>query len=140
MRVLLCLQMFERLSTASGIGHQETHVCFCGLPSPLQTSWSKDNPSRRYFGWLKFKDGSGTCCKFFYWVDDSNNDHTRMMLSELKTKNKLLENQLYYKEAIESRLYFSLIVLCGLCLALASMLMYFIFGIPQGIDRRRLPL
>jgi hypothetical protein len=63
-----------------------------------------------------------------------------MTLSELKTKNKLLEDQLRHKETIESRLHFLLIALCGLCLALASILMYFIFGIPQGIDQRKLPL
>jgi hypothetical protein len=134
MHVLLWLQISERSSTAFGIGHQEMHVCFYGLPSPLWTSWSKDNPGRCYFGCPKFKDGSGTHCKFFYWVDDPDNDHTCMTLSELKIKNKLLEDQLRHKEAVESRLHFLLIALCGLYLALASILMYFIFGIPQGID------
>jgi hypothetical protein len=132
--------MSECSSTASGIGHQEMRICFCGSPSPLQTSWNKDNPGRCYFGCPKFKDGSGTHWKFFYWVDNLDNDHTRMTLSELKTKNKLLEDQLRHKEVVESQLYFLLITLCGLCLALTSMLMYFIFGIPQGIDRRKLPL
>ena len=37
-----------------------------------------------------------------YRVDDPDNDHTRMTLSKLKTKNKLLENQLRHKEAVES--------------------------------------
>jgi hypothetical protein len=63
-----------------------------------------------------------------------------MTLSALKTKNKLLDDQLCHKEAVESRLHFLVIALCNLCLALASILMYFIFGIPQGIDRLRLPL
>jgi hypothetical protein len=53
-----------------------------------------------------------------------------LMLTELKTKNKLLEDQLCHKEAIESRLHFLLIALYSLCLALFSMLMYFIFGVP----------
>ncbi|KAE8022324.1 hypothetical protein FH972_008132 [Carpinus fangiana] len=132
--------MSDRSSIASGHGHQEMRVCFCGLPCPLRTSSSKDNRGRRYFGCPKFKDGTGTHCKFLDWIDDPINDHTCAMLSELKTKNKLLEDQLCHKEAVESRLHFLLIALCGLCLALSSMLMYVIFGVPQGIDRRRLPL
>jgi hypothetical protein len=60
------------------------------------------------------------------------------MLSKLKTKNKLLDNQLLHKEAVESQLPFLLLLLYGLCLALASTLMYVIFGILQGIDRHRL--
>ncbi|KAE8009087.1 hypothetical protein FH972_005541 [Carpinus fangiana] len=58
----------------------------------------------------------------FYWIDDLINDRTCAMLSELKKKNKLLEDQLRHKEAVESRLYFVLIALCGLCLTLSSML------------------
>ncbi|KAE8099822.1 hypothetical protein FH972_017775 [Carpinus fangiana] len=130
--------MSDRSSTASGHGHQETRVCFCGLPCPLRTSSSKDNPGRRYVGCPKFKDGTETHCKFFDWIDDPVNDRICAMLSELKTKNKLLEDQLRHKDVVESRLYFLLIAICGLCLALCSMLMYVIFGVPQGIDRRRL--
>ena len=76
---------------------------------------------------------------FFCQVDDPDNDHTRAMLSELMTKNKLLEDQLRHKEAVESQLYFLFIALCGLYQGLPSMLMYIIFGIPQGIERRMLP-
>ena len=140
MRVLLWLQISESSSTASGIGHQETRVCFCRLSSPLRSLWSKDNPGQRYFGCPIFKDRSGTHCKFFYWIDDPNNDHTCMTLSKLKTKNKLLEDQLRHKKAVESWLRFLLIALCDLCLAISSMLMYFIFRIPQGVDRCKMPL
>jgi hypothetical protein len=114
-------------------------VCFCGLPCLLRTTWSTKNLGRRYIGCPKFRDGSGTHCKFFRWVDDLDIDHIHAMLFELMTKNKLMEDQLHHKKAVESRLYFLLIALCGLCLGLASMLMYIIFGIPQGIERRRLP-
>jgi hypothetical protein len=75
------------------------------------------------------------------YVNSNNpdNDHTCAMLSELMTKNKLLEDQLRHEKAVESRLYFLLIALYGLCLGLASMLIYIIFGISQGIGRCRLP-
>ena len=139
MHFVLWLQMSERSSIASSHGHQEMRVCFCGLPCPLRTTWSAKNPGLRYFGCLKFRDGSGTRCTFFRWVDDPGNDHTCTMLSKLMTKNKLLEDQLCYKEAVESQLYFLFIALCGLCLGLTLMLMYIIFGTLQGIERRRLP-
>jgi hypothetical protein len=131
--------MSDRSSTASGHGHQETRVCLCGLPCPLCTSSSKDNPGQRYVGCPNFKDGIRTHCKFFDWINNPVNDRIRAMLSELKTKNKLLEDQLRHKDVVESRLYFLLFALCGLCLALSSMLMYVILGVSQGIDRRRLP-
>ena len=140
MPVVLWLQMSDRSSTASDHGYQEILVCFYGLPCPLRISSSKDNSGRRYVGCPKFKDCTGTHCKFFYWIDDPINDRIRVMLSELKTKNKLLEDQLPHKEAVENRLYFLLIALCRLCLALSSMLMYVIFEVPQGIDQCRLPL
>jgi hypothetical protein len=139
MLVVLWAQMSERSYTASSHGHQETPVCFCGLSCPLWTTWSTKNLGQRYIGCPKFRDGSGTHCKFFRWVDDPDNDHTHAMLFELMTKNKLLEDQLRHKKAVESRLYFLLIVLCGLCLGLSSMLMYIIFRISQGIERRKLP-
>jgi hypothetical protein len=139
MLMVLWLQMPEHSSTASSHGHQEMPTCFCGLSYPLRTIWNTKNLGRHYIGCPKFRDGSGTHCTFFRWVDDPNNDHTYMMLSELMTNNKLLEDQLRHKEAVESRLYFVLIALCGLCLGLTSMLMYIIFGIPQMIERRRLP-
>jgi hypothetical protein len=76
---------------------------------------------------------------FFRWVDDPDNDHTCAILFELMIKNKLLEDQLRHKKVVKSKLYFLLIALCGLCLGLTLMIIYIIFGIPQGIERCRLP-
>ncbi|MBA0575187.1 hypothetical protein Golob_027655 [Gossypium lobatum] len=32
-------------------------VCYCGNPTKLNTSWSNDNPGRRFFGCKKFGSG-----------------------------------------------------------------------------------
>ncbi|GLT70562.1 hypothetical protein SLA2020_426340 [Shorea laevis] len=56
--------MSELLSTATGHCSEESRTCFCGLTCYIQTSTSKANRGRKYFGCPKFRDGSH--CKFLY--------------------------------------------------------------------------
>ncbi|MBA0813532.1 hypothetical protein Gohar_027377 [Gossypium harknessii] len=40
-------------------------VCYCGNAAKLNTSWSNDNPGRRFFGCKKFGSGFQKQCLFF---------------------------------------------------------------------------
>ncbi|KAL8477838.1 hypothetical protein ACS0TY_029942 [Phlomoides rotata] len=43
-------------------------VCYCGDEAQLRTSWTEDNPTRRFHG-CKHWTRSGGGCKFFEWFD-----------------------------------------------------------------------
>ncbi|KAK3444659.1 hypothetical protein EUGRSUZ_A00901 [Eucalyptus grandis] len=53
---------FSRQSEGEG-----ERLCFCGLPSPRRTSWTRRNPGRRFYGCARYREGSK--CKYFEWVD-----------------------------------------------------------------------
>ncbi|KAI5676577.1 hypothetical protein M9H77_07527 [Catharanthus roseus] len=41
--------------------------CFCGKPSVVRTSWTKDNPGRQFSGCERYEVGGG--CGFFTWFN-----------------------------------------------------------------------
>ncbi|MBA0604749.1 hypothetical protein Godav_017391 [Gossypium davidsonii] len=44
-------------------------MCYGGNPAKLNTSWSNDNPGRRFFWCEKFGSGFRKPCQFFTWLD-----------------------------------------------------------------------
>ncbi|KAI8524512.1 hypothetical protein RHMOL_Rhmol13G0154600 [Rhododendron molle] len=42
-------------------------MCLCGIRAPLRTSSSEDNPGRRFFGCINYKEYNG--CTYFDWFD-----------------------------------------------------------------------
>ena len=60
--------------------------CHCGLRVDLKTSWSNDNPGRRFLGCKKY--GLSSACRFFNWYDPPMNDHAKSMLRGLLKKNQ----------------------------------------------------
>ncbi|KAB2062827.1 hypothetical protein ES319_A10G177000v1 [Gossypium barbadense] len=67
-------------------------VCYCGNPAKLNTSWSNDNPSRRFFGCKKFGSGFRKPCRFFSWFDPTLTPRLRVVLLGLLKKVKTLED------------------------------------------------
>jgi hypothetical protein len=38
-------------SGSSSVGRaKKSYLCFCSLPAPIKTSWTEDNPGRRFWG------------------------------------------------------------------------------------------
>ncbi|KAL3622498.1 hypothetical protein CASFOL_033909 [Castilleja foliolosa] len=75
--------------------------CFCGLRAPMWTSWTDDNPSRRFIGCPNYKDSSSNC-KFFCWVDPELGEgakravlanRLRSEIAQLKEEKKRLVNE-----------------------------------------------
>ncbi|KAK9036923.1 hypothetical protein V6N11_021846 [Hibiscus sabdariffa] len=44
-------------------------MCRCGFPAQLRTSWSNDNPGRRFFGCKNHGSVVHHACRFFSWFD-----------------------------------------------------------------------
>ncbi|TYH24821.1 hypothetical protein ES288_A03G120100v1 [Gossypium darwinii] len=67
-------------------------VCCCGNPAKINTSWSNDNPGRRFFGCKKFGNGFQKPCWFFTWFDPPLTSHSQIMLLGLLKKVRTLED------------------------------------------------
>ncbi|MBA0556469.1 hypothetical protein Golob_026567, partial [Gossypium lobatum] len=61
-------------------------VCYCGNPTKLNTSWSNDNPGRRFFGCKKFGSGFQKPCQFFSWFDPPLTPYSQIVLLGLLKK------------------------------------------------------
>ncbi|KAL4352011.1 hypothetical protein GQ457_06G006060 [Hibiscus cannabinus] len=44
-------------------------ICGCGVPAHLRTSWSNDNPGRRFFACKNHDSLVYQPCRFFIWFD-----------------------------------------------------------------------
>ncbi|KAL8525753.1 hypothetical protein ACS0TY_015115 [Phlomoides rotata] len=61
--------------------------CFCAQEARLHTSWTVDNPGRRFFGCRFWKvDGGG--CKYFNWLDDPIEERAKSVILSLLKKKK----------------------------------------------------
>ncbi|KAG8482721.1 hypothetical protein CXB51_024032 [Gossypium anomalum] len=67
-------------------------VCYCGNPAKLNTSWSNDNPGRRFFGCKKFSSAFRKPCRFFSLFDPPLTPRLRVVLLGLLKKVKSLED------------------------------------------------
>ncbi|XP_041013231.1 uncharacterized protein LOC121256484 [Juglans microcarpa x Juglans regia] len=69
-----CLS-FDRITMASSQSSSldndfvmESPTCWCGLKTPLKTSYTKKNPGRRFFACPKYNTEDARC-EFFVWAD-----------------------------------------------------------------------
>ncbi|KAF8017200.1 hypothetical protein BT93_H2406 [Corymbia citriodora subsp. variegata] len=46
---------------------EHKRLCYCGLPSPRRTLWTRMNPRRRFYGCARYREMSK--CKYFKWID-----------------------------------------------------------------------
>ena len=64
--------------------------CWCDLESPLMTSWTHENPGRRFHGCGNFKVIRKKGCNYFQWVDEEMSSRAKEMVRSLKDKNEEL--------------------------------------------------
>ncbi|TYH91893.1 hypothetical protein ES332_A13G144200v1 [Gossypium tomentosum] len=67
-------------------------VCYCGNTVKLNTSWSNNNPSNRFFWCKKFGSRFRKSCRFFTWFDPPLTPRSRIVLLGLLKKVRTLEN------------------------------------------------
>ncbi|XP_057765916.1 uncharacterized protein LOC130986504 [Salvia miltiorrhiza] len=72
----------------------DSTYCFCviegeRLKSPIRTSWTEDNPGRRFYGCQNWKTKK---CRFFKWYDEPMGERAIEVINELRIENlKLTE-------------------------------------------------
>ena len=73
--------------------HQFVQIsfCHCGIHVDLKTSWSNQNPGRRFLGCKSYEFSSA--CRFFNWYDPPLIDHSRVVLFGLLKKLRYVEKQ-----------------------------------------------
>jgi hypothetical protein len=90
-------------------------ACYCGVDSPLVTSWTDENPGRMFHGcgryWQRRK------CSFFRWFDPEVPERQKKVIRGLLKKNDALKNK--------ERKLMLIIVTLGILL-FASLLVIFI--------------
>jgi len=77
--------------SGSSLKHRTKLVCYCGVDSPLVTSWTDENPGRRFHGcgryFVKRK------CNFFRWYDPEVPDRQKKIIRALLRKNDELKKK-----------------------------------------------
>ncbi|KAK4274656.1 hypothetical protein QN277_017847 [Acacia crassicarpa] len=56
-------------------------ICHCGIVAPLCTSWTEQNPGRRFFGCRNYQHNNG--CGFFQWHDGQMGERSTEVINEL---------------------------------------------------------
>ncbi|KAJ6837482.1 cytochrome P450 94C1-like [Iris pallida] len=62
-----------------------TICCYCGLISPLKTSWTPTNPGRRFYGCANYPTNS---CGFLLWEDEKLSEHYQILMWNLMKEVK----------------------------------------------------
>ncbi|XP_057440257.1 uncharacterized protein LOC130732164 [Lotus japonicus] len=71
-------------STSDGHGRRRVVVCDCGVVTPLRTSWTDENPGRRFYGCGLYQ-GRNRRCGFFQWHDREFNQREKKVIAWLLT-------------------------------------------------------
>ncbi|KAL4297468.1 hypothetical protein GQ457_12G008700 [Hibiscus cannabinus] len=64
----------------------ESPICRCGKPVMLKTSWSDENPGRRFFGCNNYGNRLCKSCNFFQWYDPPLDHRAKVLLVGLLRK------------------------------------------------------
>ncbi|CAH9137507.1 unnamed protein product [Cuscuta epithymum] len=75
--------------------------CYCGIPAKILTSWTNDNPGRRF---LACSRGTCACCNMFEWLDEEICYRSKMIIPGLLRKINRLEAELADEKAREKGL------------------------------------
>ncbi|KAK9750924.1 hypothetical protein RND81_02G229700 [Saponaria officinalis] len=69
--------------------------CYCTVPAALQTSWTLQNPGRRFFT-CKFYNPEMQFrgCNFFKWVDESSTNWQRKVINSLVMEKMSLKQEI----------------------------------------------
>jgi hypothetical protein len=63
------------------------NTCWCDIESPLMTSWTYENPGRRFYGCGGFKVMRKKGCNHFEWFDEEMSFRAKEVIRSLKNRN-----------------------------------------------------
>ncbi|CAN1777279.1 hypothetical protein LINPERHAP1_LOCUS13997 [Linum perenne] len=69
-------------------------LCKCHLPTVVLTSWTEDNPGRRFFSCGRGYEVNNPRCDFFMWVDAPIEDRAKQVINGLLRKLRQYERQM----------------------------------------------
>ncbi|KAL3630978.1 hypothetical protein CASFOL_023962 [Castilleja foliolosa] len=75
--------------SSSSYGNATAVRCHCGIQLQLVTSWTDDNPGRRFQACPNYKMSS--CCGFFRWFDEEMCSRSKEVIPGLLRKTNKLE-------------------------------------------------
>ncbi|XP_074303774.1 uncharacterized protein LOC141638266 [Silene latifolia] len=69
--------------------------CWCGIPAAVKTSWTFQNPGRKFIA-CKFYNPETDMrgCRFFNWIDEDMTYWQRSVINDLLKEQKSLKNEL----------------------------------------------
>ncbi|XP_058734393.1 uncharacterized protein LOC131606133 [Vicia villosa] len=75
-----------QISSLSSHSRRRRIQCYCGFDSPLSTSWTTQNPGRRFYGCGLYKLHGKKGCSFFDWYDEKIPDRSQEVINSLLKK------------------------------------------------------
>ncbi|KAL5137109.1 hypothetical protein HKD37_10G027527 [Glycine soja] len=113
----------ERSSSSYTSEVRSRVFCLCNIETPLVTSWTKENPGRRFYGCGLYKarninlDTGRKGCNFFQWHDPVGNNRQKKIIvglmkevDELKLREKDLQTMISEMKMKEKCLWIVLVV------------------------------
>jgi hypothetical protein len=104
--VTCCLCLFEIIcvyvdlmsSSWPSLGNdkEESGECYCGMRTYLKTSWTKENPRRRFFRCAQYDKGPH--CKCFQWFEPRICEHGGELIHDMRVMIKTLEEEFHKQE------------------------------------------
>ncbi|KAL5190474.1 hypothetical protein HKD37_04G009908 [Glycine soja] len=107
----------ERSSSSYTSKARSRVFCLCNIEAPLVTSWTEENPGRRFYGCGLYKDTGRKRCNFFQWHDPIGNNRQKKIIvglmkevDELKLREKGLQTRISEMKMKEKCLWIVLVV------------------------------
>ncbi|PON84759.1 hypothetical protein TorRG33x02_194630 [Trema orientale] len=72
----------------------ERQICHNGRPSQRFTSWTKNNPERRFYGCENYNRNGNGGCRVFSWCDPPICDRAKVLIPGLLNKTRKLESKI----------------------------------------------
>ncbi|KAK9664300.1 hypothetical protein RND81_14G031800 [Saponaria officinalis] len=75
--------------------HSQILKCNCGFPVAFQTSWTFQNPGRRFVACKFYHADTGMRgCTYFKWLDEDMTEWQRQLINQLSSENTCLRREL----------------------------------------------
>ncbi|WCJ21193.1 hypothetical protein M5689_003366 [Euphorbia peplus] len=88
-----------RASGSSSHRLRRRDICDCGFEAVVRTSWTNDNPGKRFYN-CRNRGNQQCSCNYFLWIDDKLED--RPMSIVLRLLRKLERMEIEYAQLRET--------------------------------------
>ncbi|XP_017225141.1 uncharacterized protein LOC108201361 [Daucus carota subsp. sativus] len=82
------------MSSYSSSTVQNTDLCQCGLVPVLKTSWTDNNPGRRFWSCRMYLRNKRKGCGYYRWHDPPVEGRSKNIIPDLLRKIEMLEEEI----------------------------------------------